>query len=121
MHRRPSNLCLLVSIRGVSQTSLENDSLPFKSWVLEIYDKTNTQARDFQVIQHLAEFAVRYFFYGFDVHNKLIKADQIRNIFANADLFVFNFKPRLLLKGDFLQTKLDYERILVWFLKQSMA
>ncbi len=80
----------------------KHNAFPLQFCVFEIEQQANSQAGDFQIVQHLAKFVIADAINDFCVNDDLLEADQVWNVFTDLDSFVDDVKYPLLLASDLL-------------------
>lgn len=100
---------------------LKDDAFPFESGMFEIQDDADSQARNTQVVDHLATFVVRDSVYGFGFDNHTVKGNEVGDVFANMDTPVADFEASLLGDGDSLGFEFHNQSVFVRLFQQSMS
>jgi hypothetical protein len=89
--------------------------------VLKVKNHPDTQACNSQIIQHQAPLVIGNPVNYFRIHDDRIESDKVRNEQTDFLPLVENVERRLLPEGDFAQSKLHDQRILIWLLNYSMT
>ena len=70
----------------------KHNAFPLQFCVFEIERQANSQAGDFQIVQHLAKFVIADAINDFCVNDDPLEADQVWNVFTHLDSFVDDVK-----------------------------
>ncbi len=99
----------------------KDNPLIFEFGVLEVEKDADPETGDFQVIDHLGFFVVANGLNDFGVDDDGVEHDKVWHVFTHIHGFVNHWKSRLLFVGNASQLKLNYQRILIRLLQQSMS
>ena len=89
--------------------------------MLEIEDDANTELGYPQIVQHQSTFVVGNLVDHFRIHDNGIKRNEVGNEEPYLLSLSEDVEGPLLPKRNVSQAKLDDERILVWFFKETVA